>query len=62
MFRTFVARTTQKNSTQLFKKNKINKEINNIKKNKNIKKNSKENLVKLTDEKLKEANKNIFLL
>ena len=45
-----------------FKKNKINKEINNIKKNKNTKKSSKENIVELTDKKLKEANKNIFLL
>jgi len=62
MFRTFITRSTQKNSTQLFKKNKINKEINNIKKNKNTKKSSKENIVELTDKKLKEANKNIFLL
>jgi len=38
MFRTFVARTTQKNSTQLFKKNKINKKIKKNVKNENIKK------------------------
>ena len=65
MFRTFVARTTQINSNKIIKKNKnnLNKEIKKkIKNNDNIIKKYNTNNFNLTDEKIKEANKNIFLL